>query len=346
MLRRYHVLAAGVSIGLMAGSAWAADHREAPRISEFPPADLNDIYAFQAPDDQDRLVLVMTVNPLSEPEFAGTYAFSPRVRYTFAIDNNGDAVPEHFINTFFSELESGAQTFVTRLPSDINVSGQATRPTVLSDEPNEPIVATSNGVEVFAGPRDDPFFFDFVGFNRFVNGAGTFSGDNSFAGLNVSALVIELPVSLVDDGDGLLQIAGITTARPSAGFAPDDRRLDRFAIPALSTVLIPTALKDDFNQGLFKNDARDFADEIVASLENFGTSEENIAILADVAIPDMLEFDTTQPAEFPNGRALEDDVIDTLLTLILNGPMGDGVDSNDREFLDTFPYLAPPFQAP
>ena len=27
----------------------------------------------------DRLVLVMTVNPLSEPDFAGSYAFSPDV---------------------------------------------------------------------------------------------------------------------------------------------------------------------------------------------------------------------------------------------------------------------------
>ena len=52
---------------------------------------------------------------------------------------------------------------------------------------------------------------------------------------------------------------------------------------------------------------------------------------------------------FPNGRQLEDDVIDTLLGLIFEGtagPLTDGVDENDEAFLDEFPYLAPPHQAP
>ena len=78
----------------------AADHREAPAINERPVADINDIYAFR--DADDRLVLVMTVNPLSEPDFAGSYAFSPRVLYRFTIDNTGDAVPEHRIDVAFS----------------------------------------------------------------------------------------------------------------------------------------------------------------------------------------------------------------------------------------------------
>jgi hypothetical protein len=61
-------------------------------------------------------------------------------------------------------------------------------------------------------------------------------------------------------------------------------------------------------------------------------------------------------AGYPNGRRLADDAVD--ITLIAaaggtpfteafnvapNNQLGDGVDKNDREFLDTFPYLAPPF---
>jgi Domain of unknown function (DUF4331) len=53
-------------------------------------------------------------------------------------------------------------------------------------------------------------------------------------------------------------------------------------------------------------------------------------------------------AGYPNGRRLEDDVVDIDLQVVagfLVGnevPLGDGVDRNDKEFLDQFPYLAPP----
>ena len=53
-------------------------------------------------------------------------------------------------------------------------------------------------------------------------------------------------------------------------------------------------------------------------------------------------------AGFPNGRRLEDDEVDIIVQLaggFLKGnklPVGDGVDQNDKAFLETFPYLAPP----
>ncbi len=62
------------------------------------------------------------------------------------------------------------------------------------------------------------------------------------------------------------------------------------------------------------------------------------------------------PAGFPNGRQLENDVVDIMLRLLAGGTpltpkfnvapnnqLTDGVDANDAEFLDEFPYLAPPF---
>jgi len=67
-------------------------------------------------------------------------------------------------------------------------------------------------------------------------------------------------------------------------------------------------------------------------------------------------------AGFPNGRRLEDDVVDielrafaqgygaflhTVLGLPNKSPnnlLGDGVDANDKPFLAHFPYVAPPHQ--
>jgi hypothetical protein len=58
----------------------------------------------------------------------------------------------------------------------------------------------------------------------------------------------------------------------------------------------------------------------------------------------IAEGQTFEDSAFPNGRWLEDDVTDTLLTVLCNSgdPVGDGVDSNDRDFSQEFPYLASP----
>ena len=61
-----------------------------------------------------------------------------------------------------------------------------------------PVVSTSQGVRVFAGVRDDPFFLDLGAFNEIIAGRATSfnnPGTDAFAGTNVLALVIELPTS-------------------------------------------------------------------------------------------------------------------------------------------------------
>ena len=336
----------GLGLGLLAAAlpVLAADHREAPAISERPVADLNDIYAFR--DADNRLVLVMTVNPLSEPDFAGSYAFSPSVLYRFTIDNTGDAIPENRIDIVFTQPTApGVQRFRARFPSGIVVRGNVTPP----NRPDNPVVVEdlANDISAFAGPRDDPFFFDAVGFNRFVASGdpNAFRGINSFGELNISAIVLAFPADLVSDGETDLQISGFTFPRRGRSFRPAGRALDRTGNPGVSTVFIPFGLRDRFNRARPQNDAQNFGQIIADRLTELGTSEDNVTALAGVAIPDTLKLDLLEPVEFPNGRALEDDVIDTLFSLIFNGgdPTGDGV-ANDSVFLDEFPFLGPPVQ--
>ena len=51
--------------------------------------------------------------------------------------------------------------------------------------------AVVGGGNVQAGVFDDPFFFDLNGFNDGFN----FTGDDFFAGLDTSAIVLEVPTS-------------------------------------------------------------------------------------------------------------------------------------------------------
>lgn len=74
--------------------------------------------------------------------------------------------------------------------------------------------------------------------------------------------------------------------------------------------------------------------------------------VAGLVVPDTITVDLRQPAGFPNGRRLQDPVIDITLAAIFldlsvhspltffNIPLNPP--ANDRPFRSTFPYLAPP----
>jgi hypothetical protein len=72
-------------------------------------------------------------------------------------------------------------------------------------------------------------------------------------------------------------------------------------------------------------------------------TDDEIAGLAKVLLPDVLTVKLGDPAGFLNGRRLGDDVIDAEFSLLTKGAIpSDGVDANDKSFSATFPYLARP----
>jgi hypothetical protein len=351
-------LVAALALTFLSTAAFAADHREAPLIREDAAADIADIYAFVSPNDSSKLVVAMTVNPFSAPSEAVTYAFSPGVRYRFHIGAADGSRPELLVSVDFSDPAVGPQTMSASLTRGNNevagFSGAVTAPTEEPVANPAIIIDGGQGIRAFAGPRDDPFFFDVVGFFRFLSGTGGFSGSDGFAGFNVSAIVIEIPLALI--GDGPLEVWGqtarsrVTLRRVGNRIQVERgpyRRIERMGNPAVNTALIPAGLKDAFNVSRPSDDAEDFAPAIVASLMSLGTNDENIGILASVAVPDTLKIDPSVPTQYPNGRAPSDDVIDTLLFFIFNQTsVPDGVDANDVAFGSEFPFLADPQQAP
>jgi Domain of unknown function (DUF4331) len=73
--------------------AKAASHREAPLISNDPPADITDFYMFRStqPGQADKVDLIMDVIPFEEPSGGPNYYnFDPSVAYTFHVDNDKD----------------------------------------------------------------------------------------------------------------------------------------------------------------------------------------------------------------------------------------------------------------
>ncbi len=358
-MNRSLIRSAGL-LALLAGASisFAADHKEAPLITEDPAADINDVYAFPNPADATRIVLAMTVNPLTNPNQNTNSNFSEAVRYRFEIDFNNDGKSDRSIAVTFSHIENGAQTMTVDFPGKTDdFTAPVSLPSFAAVAPAPTITTSPTGITAFAGLRDDPFFFDLTGFNRFRNNTGTFSGRDAFAGTNVSILVLEVPLQTLTGGLKQFQVYGATdrrlnTVRRSSSGKLETatgawQQIERMGNPAIATAFIAKKNRDKFNIITPNKDIRDFGAEISASIDAYGTNAQNKAILASVAMPDTLKLNLDNAPGFPNGRRPQDDVIDTELFFIFNQPSpftGDGVNANDKPFLDAFPYFAVPHQ--
>ena len=301
-------------------NAHGADHLEAPFLRQpgMGGRDINDVYAFQSPTNPDNSVLVLTVNP-----FAGDLSstvFDTDVDYQIQIDTDSDAVADITYSTTFRSIGNASKQRVRTERNGVMVANGFTE-----DDVN--IRPSRGGGTIRAGLFDDPFFFDLAGFQDGLN----FTGDDSFAGANVSAIVLEVPSTEL--GGNNLGIWGRTLV--------DGEQVDRMGRPAINTVLVPSGRKDEFNLANPVNDLTDFGDDFFTSISGLSNAD-NANALTPVLLPDLLTFDPTSSNGFLNGRRLQDDVIDASLGLLTAGGVtSDGVLANDVPFQNVFPYLAP-----
>lgn len=365
---------------------YAADHAESTSVSEDPGADLGDSFLFLNPNDNTRVVLAMTVAGFIVPAEQANLGFFPsRILYRFEIENTGDAVPDRVIDVIFSEQTSrSAPQIATIYPYGIkSKAGVFTAPTTVATTApvaNPFVVTTVSGVKFFAGMTDDPFYFDIPAFGRFVNSVLGGTPDpsqfnrarDSFGGYNVHTIALEFPVSSLQGAGNVIGLNTVTlrprnTHRQNSGTvfgAGGWVQVDRTAVPAVNTALIPFPRKNEYNTATPADDANgQFAGSIVGTLTALGTSAANIGILANVAVAngDILRLNVSTPnmsigfgerittpgyTGFPNGRRTGDDTVDVLLYFITNQAltMGDNVNSNEVAIPNSFPFFALPTQ--
>lgn len=137
---------------------------------------------------------------------------------------------------------------------------------------------------------------------------------------------------------------------------------DQMARPAINTVFVSGADKDDFNTTIPSEQGAKygtkFQNQLLALNPGYTTNALGMdaATFSGALATDVLTVATNGKTTFFDGtnvltgRALADDVISVELLLIFGGPTGaanpgltdDHVDANDKPFLTTFPYLAAP----
>lgn len=201
----------GGLIGLLAvgGIIIAADHIDAPAVtgpgSTSPGNDITDIYAFQSPADNSKMVFVINTQGLLSPAASATASFPSNVMYELNIDNTGDNVEDLVIQCLVQggkmRVYGPVAPAATGLNSTVRTNGAVTEVAVTPYGAASINTGTNaNGIQIFAGPRDDPFFFDLARFKMII--AGTAPGFNNpgsdtFAGTNVMSIVVEVPKTML-----------------------------------------------------------------------------------------------------------------------------------------------------
>jgi hypothetical protein len=92
-----------------------------------------------------------------------------------------------------------------------------------------------------------------------------------------------------------------------------------------------------------KDDAR-FVSVFAHSLQHTGGyTLDDATRVARTLLPDILFYDPTRPAAFPdNGRALTDDVMDVFITILTDGKQTTDHVGCHKDLLTAFPYVGPP----
>ncbi len=190
------------------GIIFAADHIDTPAVTN-QPADITDVYVFRGADPAN-LVFVANSQGLASPANSGALKFDENTLLEFNIDKTGDNVEDLVIQCKYDAASNKMVVYGPAVPAvtgtQSKLEGNITAEVVVTAYGAGESTATgATGIKVFAGPRDDPFFFDLNRYKEILDGkVGGFAspGVDAFAGTNVLSIVVEVPKSLLGMGTG------------------------------------------------------------------------------------------------------------------------------------------------
>jgi hypothetical protein len=393
------IIALGLVLAFLVSPGFlrASDHDDGETDTKGRNMNLTDLYVFREIDQtpgvpEGDMVFVMNTNPRSVAR--EQYYFGTRARYEFhvtRIANNNDPATGRKDVTLrfeFGEPNGARQRIkVTVLAGkistvrDTTVTGGPILTTPINGAPILNMVEIKgHTLAIYAGLREDPFFFDVEQYFRVRAGAlgiGPAAGFRSpgldfAAGYNVNAIVVRVPLAFLQD------TSTATTFDVWETISMGGKQVERLAQPAINEgLVVSNALLNTWNSVGPDCDAAALAGrppcaailgpvfgEAVATLAAIGNSPAQIGAIVGAFLPDVMRIDVTGPSGYAaavnasgrpiRGRKLTDDVIDITLSVVASnlppafqtdnvsyaGPNLGG--SGHKPLLPVFPFLAPP----
>jgi hypothetical protein len=131
-------------------------------------ADITDVYVFPSPTNPANVVLAMNVSPLIPAGMGTAKFFDPTLMWQLKISHQTSGVEDQVIQ-FGVTGTDGNQVISVYGPAKPNEIGTTnTFVPVAGNVPYNTSATLANGVQAFAGPRADPFFFDLFAFFSFL----------------------------------------------------------------------------------------------------------------------------------------------------------------------------------
>jgi Domain of unknown function (DUF4331) len=370
----------------------ASDHDDGEVDTKGRNVNLTDLYVFREKDqnpkasDQD-LVFVMNTNPRSLAR--QQYFFSTNALYEFKVSHvaNKDDTPTGKEDVtirfqFGAPNEKGEQRFKVAIFGDGVAQVSDGKTTPLSPDPNAApfinnISSNKGQLSVFAGLREDPFFFDVEQYFRVRAGALGIGPAVGFrppgkaldfaAGYNVNSIVVRIPRAILQGKSQATTFDVWQTISLRDPRTAKFRQFERLGRPGVNEALVVT---NDFLQAFnsippsadLSNAAAPVRAEAKTVLKAFGNDDATADKLLNAFLPDVLRIDTTLASGYLNavnakgspitGRLLLDDVVDQTLSVLTGGKVPtDNVSYNGqpenpgtghKPLVADFPYLALP----
>jgi Domain of unknown function (DUF4331) len=297
-----------------------ADHFSGPRAMGDPAADITDVYAFPSPERPGHLVLILNVFPAAAPTALFSDAVTYRFRARLVTSASAGATPafaigeeEYAFNfTFAAPVEGDGSDTAVQVGTCSTPGGEEISFQVGDEKPE------AQGVRIFAGPRLDPFFIDFVGVHAtdaLEQLAFRPQGTNSLAGMNVLSIVLEVDAATVSGsgGSSLLAVVGETV---TSGGHPI--RLERMGRPEIKNVVMSSKKFDPVNRDLEIRDLYNAEDAFSLGEAYLGAYASRLN--ANLAFFDGLDGETAWPLDDEGTHPLTELLLADFLVVDMSKP--------------------------
>jgi len=378
-----------VLLALTAGIAPvnASDHMDSPFLAQTGPPertmwDIGDHFAFKG---KHGLVFAMSLNPYSPPGAQSPLlVLDPNCTYEFKIDSDNDFKADIAYKISVGKPDAdGIQDVILRKATgdaaenngptgDIIVKGKSSRGNATD------VIETADGIRLFVGARQDPFFYDYrllrynIAADQLGNSLLPLYGDFfakpsdapirsldpkyvdtdgfTFGLQNVSLIAVEIPGM-----DGKFNTWSVTYVQ-GEGL---NEQVDRTGRPGISAYFLPDPPFEDYKQPFNtippSEDGEPWVtrfNQTITGWQELWERDQKTGLpkmdannnpiprnLAEHYLPEVLPVDTSKPTEYPNGRGFKDDAIYTMLQDF--APFQETAfpqQQSNLNWLDDFPY--------
>ena len=336
------------TLAILAAPAHSAGHFISGLQGNYPAYDLNDAYVFQSSKD-GYTTFISSSNP-SLPGASTSPAgvtFGDGGLYNLHISKDAEFETGMTFTFFFKEENVRVHNIGTP-NADVGEKGRLLASGMVGET-----IALPNGIRIWTGRGDDPFFGNGIGLAKF-NGArqkGEFTPDafkddgDLFADGTASFIVVDVPNRMLGE-----QIKFFTTT--AVIHKGEWKQVDR-----LANVLFPyvffadtPAVMEDHEQHRPDLDVKERRQAIVNNVfwavSVSGAKEDGekdyANKIADMIMPDVITYKPGTKASYTvgtlNGRPLQDDAMNTVLQLMHGVAIDDNADDGKR-YVTQFPYI-------